>query len=196
MKYNVLMFIKNRFLLAIILLIIVALISPININEGIYIIIISTIALILHSFLHELGHAIAAIFLGIKVSKFTINRVYFKDEPSSFQEIKNSNNRFKYGIIAVSGSLATILFGYILLFILHSLREGISLATFLVWLFTLIIFLLGDCWYLISSSVLMEGDSVGISAGFNISSITIFSFGIIISVINTFLIWRYFWILK
>ncbi|SCG83688.1 hypothetical protein DW1_2122 [Proteiniborus sp. DW1] len=91
-----------------------------------------------------------------------------KDELSSFEEIRNSKNKVKYGIIAVSGSLITILFGYILLFVAHKSRYGIKLIYFLYCFFSLVVFLLGDTGYLIIGSLSLQGNLIGSFARFNI----------------------------
>ena len=194
MKGSILKFLKDRLLLVVIFSIIFAIIRHLNIREIIYFIVILTAVLVFHNLLHELGHAISATLLGLKIKRFTLNRVYLEDEPSSFEEIKNSKNKVKYGIVAISGSIITILFGYILLYFAHGLRQGIRLSDYLCWAFTLIIFLLGDCGYLMTGSLSIKGDPVGISAGFSISKYIVFWFGLIIAFVNTLLFWRFFWI--
>lgn len=194
MKDVTLTFLKNRFLLVLIFLIIIfVLIGPLNAKEVIYIIVVLTIVLLFHTSLHELGHAIAATLLGFKIIRFRINRVYLEDEPSSFEEIRNSYNNVKYGIVAISGSIITILFGYILLYFAYNLRQGIRLLDYLCWIFTLVVFLIGDSGYLMIGSLSMQGDPVGISAGLNISKWIVFCIGFIIAIINVLLIWRFFW---
>lgn len=187
-------FFKNRFPLVIIYLFIFTLISPLNLKKLFYIMMILTITLLLHNLLHELGHAIGAILLGFKVTRFSLNRVYFEGEPSSLEEIENSSNKFEYGIIAISGCIITNLSGYILLLLVHNLRPGMDLLGFFCWIFILFIFLLGDNGYLIIGSIIMQGDPVGISAGFNISKWVVFFSGLVIAVTNILLIWHYFWL--
>lgn len=186
-------FLKNRFPLVIICLLVFALFIPLNLKQFIYIVLMLTIVLLVHDLLHELGHAIAAILLGIKITSFSINRVYLEDEPTSPGEIESSSNKTKYGIIAFSGCVITTFSGYILLFIAHNLRQGIGLDDFFYWLFILIIFLLGDSGYLMTGSISMQGDPVGISAGLDISKWIVFSLGLVITVINLLLIWHCFW---
>jgi hypothetical protein len=192
MKHSIIEFIKNRFFLVIIYMIIITKICDTNFKGFVFIILILTIALLLHSFLHECGHVIASNLLKIKVRKFSINRVYLEDEPCSPEEIKGSINKVKYGIIAVSGSVVTILCGYILLTCAHNLRQGMDLVSFLCWIFVLVIFLLGDCGYLIAGSISNRGDPAGVSAGLNIPRWIVLCSGII-TLINIRLIWYCFW---
>jgi hypothetical protein len=119
-----------------------------------------------------------------------------EDDPCSPEEIKRSTKRIKYGIIAVSGSVITILCGYILLTCAHNLRQGMDLVSFLCWIFVLVIFLLGDCGYLIAGSISNRGDPAGISAGLNIQRWIVLCSGIIIALINIGLIWYCFWSVK
>lgn len=194
LKAIILKYLKGRFLPVTVFVVLISIFTKfLNIKEIVYAVVILTSILLFHSFLHELGHAIAAILLNCKIEKFSINRVFLEEDPSSAEEIINSKNRVKYGIIAISGSTMTILFGYILLYFAHNLRHSMKLFDFLCWIFTLIIFLIGDCGYLVTGSISMEGDPIGISAGFNISKWVVFCSGLIIAAVNAFLIWRFFW---
>ncbi len=193
-KDSLLTFLKNRFPLIIMFSLILTITMHLSVSEITLIILILTILLFLHSFLHEFGHAITASLLGFKVTRFTTNRVNIEDEPSTFEEIKSSMDKTKYGIIGISGCITTLSVGYILLSIAHNSRKGMDIIQFYIWYFTLLIYLLGDAGYLILGSISMKGDPVGISAGFNISRWVVFSFGLFIVLINVLLIWRFFYI--
>jgi len=166
---SILIFFKNRFPLVIAYSILLVITGSPSIREIIYVMLILITILFLHDLLHEAGHAIMATLLGFKVTRFTTNRVYIENEPSSFEEIRLSKDRVKYAIVGIFGFITTTSTGYILLATGHNARPGMNPMEFYCWYFILLVYLLGDPWYLAQGSISMKGDSVGISAGFNIS---------------------------
>lgn len=102
-------------------------------------------------FFHEVGHLLAAISF-----KADIQGVFL----SPFQGFVNFNGNFseiQYTIIAVSGGLGVIIFGVILLLLLH-LNDDLALTLYAPLSFAIILVVISDLSYFFTGAITISND--------------------------------------
>ena len=153
--------------------------------------------LLLQHIIHELSHVVVAKLCGVKIkkihwftySKFFGTRVFYESEPN----FKEEDIEAKWGLIAISGFIVTIIIGY-LAFTLYGYGSGIFNSGVLLLLFMIAtIFMLMDTFYFMLGSFLEFGDSFGFGKAFKLSKLTLIISFTCIFILNLILVKQYIW---